>query len=246
MNDKIKNRINELLERRNAVDFAASEKIDRILKTKLTVVICLFLLLVAQVHHTVYVYGMATHENYTPWYAWFYAIGIEGAILVFVVNGWRWQSIMFSLATILTNFLYGEYGAKEIPLAINVTISILLGGAIAGFSHLYHTKMKIIESIIDEVENGNIEDEKEVEKEPVDVCPKCGKKFYDKGQINGHVSAYKRVEPEMWDGMIYKGELHKTYKSFKGIVDERTPREVVQPEIPTLFNQPKKYITPTK
>ena len=136
------------------------EKIDRILKTKLVVVICLFLLLVAQVHHTVYVYSMATHEPTTPWYAWCYAIGIEGAILVFVVNGWRWQSMLFSLATILTNFLYGEYGQKEIPLAVNVTISVLLGGAIAGFSHLYYTKMKLIESIIDEVENGNTEDEK--------------------------------------------------------------------------------------
>lgn len=203
MNDKIKNRIHELLERRNAVDFSASEKIDRILKTKLVVVVCLFLLLVAQVHHTVYVYAMATHEPTTPWYAWCYAIGIEGAILVFVVNGWRWQSMLFSLATILTNFLYGEYGAKEIPIAVNVTISVLLGGAIAGFSHLYYTKMKLIEAIIDEVENGNTEDEEE--KEPVATCPKCKKHFYEAGKINGHITAHKRKNPEEWDGMTYLG-----------------------------------------
>lgn len=242
MNDIIKNRIHELLERRNAVDFSASEKIDRILKTKLVVVICLFLLLVAQVHHTVYVYAMATHEAYTPWYAWCYAIGIEGAILVFVVNGWRWQSMLFSLATILTNFLYGEYGTKEIPLAVNITISILLGGAIAGFSHLYYTKMKLIESIIEEVENGNTEDETK-EKKPVDVCPKCGKHFYEKGQINGHISAYKRVEPEMWDGMQYKGKKHNDYLVFKNI-DERvtSDNEVIPEKAPHL----EKYIDSQK
>jgi len=201
-------KIRSILKRRNIIDDSVSEKLDFALRTKLVTILFLTMLLIPQCYHTAYVFNVGSHGGY-KWYAWSYAIGIEGAILIFVINGWRWVSIGLSLATILTNYLYGKYGPTNIPHDVNLTISVLLGIVIAGFSHLYYNKLKEVQKAIRQVEDEEaILDGMETvtEREKIHECPQCGEKFETKAQLNGHITGHKKTHPHLWANNKYLGK----------------------------------------
>lgn len=216
----VNTRINEIVEQKDIKEYGVSSTVDRLLKTKLAIVVFLVMLLAAQVHHTVQVFS---YGQEITWYAWSYSIGIEGAILIFVVNSWRFQSVLLSIATIVTNLLYGKYIAVGMPVEISVTISTMLGLSIAGFSHLYYVKMQQVNEAVEKAEleerQRKIEEKEEAvsaaqqlkeltPKKPVATCPRpnCGKSFFEGGKINGHITAHKKKDPKsFWKGMEYVG-----------------------------------------
>lgn len=209
-----KNTIKEEIEKqqllKGTTEIGVSEKIDVFLKSKLSILIFLLLLLIAQVKHTVYVFSLGSHES-ANFYAWIYAIGMEGAIMIFVVNGWRGISIAFSITTMLTNFMYGYYGVNQIPYPVTILISVMLSIAISGFSHLYYTRMKKQEEILKQAEQKNIDNianemAEKMSKPHICPYPDCNESFSEQSKLNGHISAHKRKHPkEWWDGLSYVG-----------------------------------------
>jgi Na+-transporting methylmalonyl-CoA/oxaloacetate decarboxylase gamma subunit len=75
-------------------------------------------------------------------HAFVFAIAIESAILMFILNGKRLPSKIYAIGSLLTNLLY--YKAWTLPLsgmAASVLISSMLAGSIWFFSDLFAEKV---------------------------------------------------------------------------------------------------------
>ena len=75
-------------------------------------------------------------------HAFIFAIAIESAILMFILNGKRLPSKIYAIGSLLTNLLY--YKAWTLPLsgmAASVLISSMLAGSIWFFSDLFAEKV---------------------------------------------------------------------------------------------------------
>jgi hypothetical protein len=75
-------------------------------------------------------------------HAFVFAIAIESAILMFILNGKRLPSKIYAIGSLLTNLLY--YKAWQLPLsgmATSVLISSMLAGSIWFFSDLFAEKV---------------------------------------------------------------------------------------------------------
>lgn len=75
-------------------------------------------------------------------HAFVFAIAIESAILMFILNGKRLPSKIYAIGSLLTNLLY--YKAWTLPLsgmAASVLISAMLAGSIWFFSDLFAEKV---------------------------------------------------------------------------------------------------------
>jgi signal transduction histidine kinase len=75
-------------------------------------------------------------------HAFVFAIAIESAILMFILNGKRLPSKIYAIGSLLTNLLY--YKAWQLPLsgmAASVLISAMLAGSIWFFSDLFAEKV---------------------------------------------------------------------------------------------------------
>ena len=126
------------------------KQIIRIVKSETFIFIPLIFILTVQVLHSTYLFHLVsvfdlsfTYQGVTYGFinwlsAAIFAIAIESAILMFVLNGKIWPSKIYALATLITNILYYEpwyLDVSKIPASI--LISCLLACSIWFFSDLF-------------------------------------------------------------------------------------------------------------
>jgi len=155
-------------------------------------ILALSIILIPQVAHTVYVFQANSQYN-NPWFAWCYAIGVDLAILIFTVRGWKKTALIYLLGTIAHNLVYQFY-----PQSIYgaILVGIMLSGTIFSFSHLFYATTshaqkdqgKPLSELFDYLEDQNID----YELKPY-VCPECHKSFATAKQLNGHISGHKQT-----------------------------------------------------
>ncbi len=133
------------------------KKIIDFLKSETLVFLTLVFVLVAQIIHTMYIferirvadmsfaYGeyRITALNWT--HALIFAVSIEAAILMFILNGKRLPSKIYAVASFATNILY--YGTWKLPLPdllATVIASSMLAGSIWFFSDLFAEKIDLL------------------------------------------------------------------------------------------------------
>jgi hypothetical protein len=133
------------------------KKIIDFLKSETLVFMTLFFVLVAQIVHTMYVFEKirvadlsftigGTRINAFNWtHAFIFAVSIEAAILMFILNGKRLPSKMYAVASLSTNILY--YGTWTLPvpnMIASIIASVMLAGSIWFFSDLFAEKIDIL------------------------------------------------------------------------------------------------------
>ncbi len=153
-------------------------------------IVALTIILIPQVAHTVYVFSENSQYD-NPWFAWFYAVGVDLAILIFTVKGWKKTAFIYLIGTIAHNVVYQFYPES---LYSSVLIAIMLSGTIFSFSHLFYADKPNEESqelqpdIFTQLQEHHIE----LELKPY-KCPECQKSFANTKQLNGHISGHKQT-----------------------------------------------------
>lgn len=156
-------------------------------------IVALTIILIPQVAHTVYVF-QANSQYSDPWFAWCYAIGVDLAILIFTVKGWKRTALIYLLGTIAHNLVYQFY-PESIYGAI--LVGVMLSGTIFSFSHLFYAteshvqkdQEKSLKALFAYLKVQNIEFELKPHK-----CPECDKAFTNAKQLNGHISGHKQTD----------------------------------------------------
>lgn len=166
----------------------------------------LLLLLIPQIAHTVFIFKANSHYN-DPWFAWFYAAGVDMAILIFTVRGWIRTAIIYFIGTLAHNLVY-QFWPESMWSA--VLISFMLSGTIFSFSHLFYFKneadrrrenaatpqLSPIQKRLEAAIKAGIRFEAQPYK-----CPSCGQSFESTKKLNGHVSSHKSKGE--WDAENY-------------------------------------------
>lgn len=133
------------------------KKIVDFLKSETLVFLTLAFVLVAQIIHTMYIFekirvadlsfefgGM--HITAFNWiHAFIFAVSIEAAILMFILNGKRLPSKIYAIASFATNILY--YGTWDLPIpsmVATIIASSMLAGSIWFFSDLFAEKIELL------------------------------------------------------------------------------------------------------
>ncbi|TSE07413.1 C2H2-type zinc finger protein [Aquimarina algiphila] len=155
-------------------------------------ILALTIILIPQVAHTVYVFKVNSQYD-DPFFAWFYAIGVDLAILIFTVKGWKKTAFIYLFGTIAHNVVYQFY-PNSIYSAI--LIAVMLSGTIFSFSHLFYATKSQPEADEKEEKPNTFDVLKanhiEIELKPY-RCPKCHKSFSSTKQLNGHISGHKQT-----------------------------------------------------
>lgn len=133
------------------------KKIVDFLKSETFVFLTLVFVLVAQIIHTMYIFERirvadlsfsigGTKINALNWtHALIFAVAIESAILMFILNGKRLPSKIYAVASFMTNVLY--YGTWKLPIpemVATVIASSMLAGSIWFFSDLFAEKIELL------------------------------------------------------------------------------------------------------
>ena len=172
--------------------------------------VALIVLLIPQVQHTVYIFEHNSQYEST-WFSWCYALGIDMAILIFTLKGWKRTAIGYLIATFATNFIYQFY---PIGWQAKILLCLLLSITLYFFSELYKKEKEQKE---DEQKQKSEEDEiQKIMEEARDLgiqvrvnpylCPSCHESFASKKQLNGHVSGHRnkaKKNPIEWDESKY-------------------------------------------
>jgi hypothetical protein len=133
------------------------KKIIDFLKSETLVFLTLVFVLVAQIIHTMYIFERirvadmsftlgawkVTAFNWT--HALIFAVAIESAIMMFILNGKRLPSKIYAVASFATNVLY--YGTWKLPIpdmVATVIASSMLAGSIWFFSDLFAEKIELL------------------------------------------------------------------------------------------------------
>lgn len=157
--------------------------------------LALMMLLIPQVQHTIYVYE--NNSQHGPvWFSWCYAAGIDLAILIFTLRGWKRMAIGYLFATLATNIIYQFY---PIGWLAKIVLSVLLSITIYFFSELYKREKQQKEVIKkqESEEDQNKQVFAKAIKMGIDVqinpyvCPECGEGFPTSKKLNGHISGHK-------------------------------------------------------
>ncbi len=133
------------------------KRIIDFLKSETLVFLTLAFVLIAQIIHTMYIFEKIrvadlsfTVGDYNVtllnWlHAFIFAVAIEGAILMFILNGKRLPSKIYAIASFATNILYYASWEQEIPrMVATVIASIMLAGSIWFFSDLFAEKIDLL------------------------------------------------------------------------------------------------------
>ena len=158
-------------------------------------IVALTTLLIPQIAHTVYVFQV--NSQYTnPWFGWMYALGVELAILIFTVKGWRKTALAYLLGTVAHNLVY-QFWPESIVSA--VLICLMLSATIYSFSHLFYSKQKEEKEVVipEPVRQMAAQlvafKERGIAIHPQPYrCPACQKTFGSAKELNGHVSGHKQ------------------------------------------------------
>ncbi len=133
------------------------KKIVDFLKSETLVFLTLAFVLVAQIIHTMYIFEKIrvadlsftigdTHITAFNWmHAFIFAVSIEAAILMFILNGKRLPSKIYAVASFATNILY--YGTWDLPyptMVATIIASSMLAGSIWFFSDLFAEKIDLL------------------------------------------------------------------------------------------------------
>ena len=133
------------------------KKIIDFLKSETLVFLTLVFVLVAQIVHTMYIFERIrvadlsfnlgewkiTALNWT--HALIFAVAIESAILMFILNGKRLPSKIYAVASFATNILYYGTWKLGIPeMVASVIASSMLAGSIWFFSDLFAEKIELL------------------------------------------------------------------------------------------------------
>lgn len=156
-------------------------------------IIALSIILIPQVAHTVYVFDQ--NSQYTnPWFAWCYAVGVDLAILIFTVKGWKKTALIYLLGTFAHNIVYQFY-PESIYSAL--LIGVMLSGTIFSFSHLFYAEIPSPQET-DQIKASHLF--QKLQQQDIDVeikpfkCPECHKSFENSKQLNGHISGHKQTD----------------------------------------------------
>ncbi|WP_024773058.1 C2H2-type zinc finger protein [Aquimarina macrocephali] len=153
-------------------------------------IVALTIILIPQVAHTVYVFSENSQYD-NPWFAWFYAVGVDLAILIFTVKGWKKTAFIYLLGTIAHNVVYQFY-----PTSIysSILIAIMLSGTIFSFSHLFYADKPVNEFLAEKLDIFSQLQEHHIDMELKPYrCPECHKSFANTKQLNGHISGHKQT-----------------------------------------------------
>ena len=133
------------------------KKIIDFLKSETLVFLTLVFVLVAQIIHTMYIferirvadmsfqYGGLKITAFNWAHAFIFAVSIEAAILMFILNGKRLPSKIYAVASFATNILY--YGTWKLPvpdMLATIIASCMLAGSIWFFSDLFSEKVDLL------------------------------------------------------------------------------------------------------
>jgi hypothetical protein len=133
------------------------KKIIDFLKSETFVFLTLVCVLVAQIIHTMYIFeqirvvdlGFHLFDrdivilNWT--HALIFAVAIEAAILMFILNGKRLPSKIYAVGSFATNILYYGTWSLAIPqLIATIIASAMLAGSIWFFSDLFAEKIELL------------------------------------------------------------------------------------------------------
>ena len=156
------------------------KRIIRFLQSESFIFITLVCVLTGQIIHTMYLFDSVrpisleftwNGEAVTTFnwvHALLFALAIEAAILMFILNGKSMPSKLYALASFATNVLYYEPWNRSIPDIVSTTlISAMLAGSIWFFSDLFaekvdpdrmgasHPVSQLINSSLGKSENGH-------------------------------------------------------------------------------------------
>jgi hypothetical protein len=133
------------------------KKIIDFLKSETLVFLTLVFVLVAQIIHTMYIFehirvadmSFTVGEwNITAFnwiHALIFAVAIESAILMFILNGKRLPSKIYAVASFATNVLYyGSWKLSVPEMLATVIASSMLAGSIWFFSDLFAEKIELL------------------------------------------------------------------------------------------------------
>lgn len=133
------------------------KRIVNFLKSETLVFLTLLCVLVAQIVHTMYVFEhirvadmsfmigsyRVTALNWT--HAFIFAVAIEAAILMFIINGKILPSKIYAVASFVSNVLYYGTWKLAIPeIVATVIASGMLAGSIWFFSELFAEKIELL------------------------------------------------------------------------------------------------------
>lgn len=133
------------------------KKIIDFLKSETLVFLTLVFVLVAQIIHTMYIFEQIrvadmsfsigdTKVTAFNWaHALIFAVSIEAAILMFILNGKRLPSKIYAVASWSTNILYYGTWKLDIPdMLATIIASSMLAGSIWFFSDLFAEKVELL------------------------------------------------------------------------------------------------------
>lgn len=133
------------------------KKIINFLKSETLVFLTLVFVLIAQVVHTMYIFetirvadlSLTIADNKITAFNWLhafiFALAIEGAILMFILNGKRLPSKIYAIASFITNILYYGTWKRDVPeIVATVIASSMLAGSIWFFSDLFAEKIELL------------------------------------------------------------------------------------------------------
>jgi hypothetical protein len=133
------------------------KKIIDFLKSETLVFMTLLFVLIAQIVHTMYVFEQirvadmsfeigGTKIHALNWiHALIFAVSIEAAILMFILNGKRLPSKIYAVASLSTNILYYGTWTLSIPhMVASIIASATLAGSIWFFSDLFAEKIDLL------------------------------------------------------------------------------------------------------
>jgi hypothetical protein len=133
------------------------KKIIDFLKSETLVFMTLLFVLIAQIVHTMYVFEQirvadlsfefdGVKINALNWtHALIFAVSIEAAILMFILNGKRLPSKIYAVASLSTNILYYGTWTLSIPhMVASIIASSMLAGSIWFFSDLFAEKIDLL------------------------------------------------------------------------------------------------------
>lgn len=133
------------------------KRIVNFLKSETLVFLTLICVLVAQIVHTMYIFEHIRvadmsfviggyHVTALNWtHAFIFAVAIEAAILMFILNGKILPSKIYAVASFASNILYYGTWKLAIPeIVATIIASGMLAGSIWFFSELFAEKIELL------------------------------------------------------------------------------------------------------
>jgi hypothetical protein len=125
------------------------------------------------------------------------ALAIEGAILMFIINGKKKAAQIYAFASFISNLLYYQHWHGSIEQLIASTlISAMLSGSIWYFSDLFVEKIAIQEKLAEAITQDMSEN---VSIPKLFTCEECGHSYETEQQLRGHLSGHARRAKKMAD-----------------------------------------------